>query len=308
MKTRENFDEKPEKIETRENVDENPEKIGTRDIIGSMRNSDHDLASGEYFQTPAPQNMIYAVMGRISDFGHCMTSGQLCQTSASQDKKLDTVMENITSQNRDHSGQTTAWIYTNVGIVIETSSRRIGNQWLNYGQITAIICTKSNLQRWSLQWLKCYSNSGTTIKTWTMQYTNFRKSGKLHMQLWALVWLNYISNKGITSLAPMEVWQGTSQEATWSNHRLKIQGAAKLTISWARLSLSLELNPRSQEATWSKYRLKIQSAAKLITSWARLRSGNQVIRLSLELHFRIQMDKRIGWKEGCTVIDLHHLR
>ena len=134
MKTRDNLDEKPEKIETRENFDEEPEII-----IGSMRNSDHSIASGEYFQTTAPQDMICAIVGRIRDSGHCMASGQFCQTLASQDKNSDTVMEILTSQNRDHSGQTTARIYTNVGIVIETSSRRIGNQWLNYGQITAII-------------------------------------------------------------------------------------------------------------------------------------------------------------------------
>ena len=118
------------------------------------------------------------------------------------------------------------------------------------------------------------------------------------MQLWAKIWLNSSSNGGITGLAPMEVLQRTSSEATWSNHRLRIQGAAKLTIPWTRLSLSLELNPESQETTWSKWRLRIHGAAKMLTSWARLRSGNQTVRLSLELKFRVQMDKKEKMERG----------
>ena len=117
-------------LDVKQTMDPRPRKLGT---IESMRSSDHGIASGEYFQTPAPQNMICAVVGRIRDSGHCMASGQFCQTSAPQDKNSDTVTKVLTSQNMDYSGQTTALIYTNLGIVIETSSHKIGNQWLNYG-------------------------------------------------------------------------------------------------------------------------------------------------------------------------------
>lgn len=93
--------------------------------------------------------------------------------------------------------QTTALICTNSGIVIKTSFHKFCDkptqmwalQWSNFGQTTALICTNSRIviktsfhrfcnqptHMWALRWSNWYSNSGTIIKTWTMQCTNFHR-------------------------------------------------------------------------------------------------------------------------------------
>ena len=150
-------------LDVKQTMDPRPKRLGT---VGSIRNSDHCIASGEYFQTPAPQDMICAIVGRIRDSDHCMASGQFFQTSVPQDKHSDTFTKVLASQNMDYFGQTTALICTNSGIVIKTSFHKFCDQptqmwalqWLNSGQTTALICTnsgtviKSSLQIWALQW------------------------------------------------------------------------------------------------------------------------------------------------------------
>ena len=118
------------------------------------------------------------------------------------------------------------------------------------------------------------------------------------MQLWAKKWLNTGPNGGKTGLAPTEVLVRTREDTIWSNHRLKIQSAAKLTTHRTRISLSFDLNPGSQVAIWPRGRLKNSVAAKVATSWAKWRSGYQEVSLSLELKFGVQVDKKERVEEG----------